>query len=295
MPEYRKLREKQSLWHLFHTPELAAQVTLLPIDILNVDAAILFSDILVVAEALGGTVHFPEGKSPHIEMGPQFLFQPEVLHYVPETIRLLKPQLKVPLIGFCGGPFTVASYILEEIKKSIYKDAQSLHELLEKITTATIAYLHMQIEAGVDAIQIFDSWANLLTHEEFHQFSYPYLKKILASLNIPTILFCRGSCILAEDLATLNPTCISFDSHKPLAHMRKTIQPPIAVQGNLDPYLLYAPKQVIIQKTQELLRSMQSDPGFIVNLGHGIFPDIPVDHVKCFVDQVLEFSPSVCL
>ncbi len=306
MPEYRKLREKHTLWQMFHEPEIAFQVTCQPIDILGVDAAILFSDILVIGEALGLNVHFPEGRGPFIdfsgdvksldERNPE-----EALFYVKKTIELLKPELKVPLIGFSGGPFTVASYMIDKggkgelklTRKWLAENPQSFHLLLEKITVATIAYLKMQIKAGVNAVQVFDSWAGVLSYEEFHEFCLPYLSKIteaLKSTNIPVILFCRGSSYFAADLAKAYPACISLDAHKPLAELRKIIPSSIAVQGNLDPYLLYSSKDKIKEKTRELLRSMQGDPGFIVNLAHGVFPDISVDHVKCLVDTVKEFN-----
>ncbi len=304
LPEYRKLREKQSLWSMFHDPEVAAKVTHLPVDLLGVDAAILFSDILVIGEALGLRVHFPEGQGPYIETPPDLsTIQPqnveEALAYVAQTIRLLKPTLKVPLIGFSGAPFTVASYMidkggkgeLKETKKWISRDPAAFHILLEKITKVTIAYLEMQIKAGVDAIQIFDSWAGVLSYAEFPLFSTYYLKRIVDALkpyNIPIILFCRGSCLYVDELVKANPSCISFDSTKPLSEVRKFVPSSMAIQGNLDPYFLYSPKEKIKAKVTSLIHSLAGDKGLILNLGHGVFPDIPVDHVQCFIDTVKE-------
>ncbi|HSX11161.1 MAG TPA: uroporphyrinogen decarboxylase family protein [Chlamydiales bacterium] len=268
LPAYRKLREKHTLRELFFTPELAAQVTLLPLS-LGVDAAILFSDITVVALALGFALDFSEGPVITGTLQPQNLAP---LQPIAETIRLLKPQLTVPLIGFCGGPFTVASYINGD------------PALLEPITQVTIDYLRMQEEAGVDAIQIFDSWADRLTPQEFQQYCVPYLKRLVDAVDVPVILFMRGACQRVDELIQLNPDAISFDWGTPLSELRKKV--PMALQGNLNPDLLYEPLPIIAQKTQELLDSMRGDPGFIVNLGHGVKPDVPVDAVRCLIDTV---------
>lgn len=216
MPQYRKLREKHSLWDMFHNPELAAVVTKLPLEHLGVDAAILFSDILVIAEALGLTVQFPETGGPKIvpaiesakQVGalPLILVE-ESLGFVFETIRLVKKNISVPLIGFSGGPFTVATYMLdsfnhgsfENTKNWIKNERVALHQLLEKITHATIAYLKAQVSVGADVLQVFDSWASRLNEEEFDEFSCFYLEQIVNALkptNIPIILFCSLNRVL---------------------------------------------------------------------------------------------------
>lgn len=269
MPTYRKLREKHTLRDLFFTPELAAEVTLMPVEQLGVDAAILFSDITVVALPLGFSLDFSEGP---VIQGSLKRRGIEVLEPIAKAIRMIKPQLKVPLIGFCGGPYTVASYINGD------------PTLLDPITEVTIEYIHMQEKAGVDAIQIFDSWADRLSKEEFQTFCVPYLKRLVEAANVPVILFMRGACQRVEELVKLGPDAISFDWEKPLSELRKQV--PMAMQGNLNPDLLYQPLPVIRQKTEELLESMKGDPGFIVNLGHGVKPDMSVDAVKCLVDTV---------
>ncbi len=269
LPSYRKLRANHSLRELFFTPELAAQITLMPVEQIGVDAAILFSDITVVALPLGFTLDFSEGPVIQGTMQPRGI---EVLEPIAEAIRLIKPQLKVPLIGFCGGPFTVASYINNDLS------------LLEPLTRVTIEYLHMQEKAGVDAIQIFDSWADRLSAAEFQQFCVPYLKRIVEAVHVPVILFMRGGSARVDELVAIGPDAISFDHGASLAQLRKKV--PMALQGNLDPDLLYEPLPVIRQKTEELLQSMQGDPGFIVNLGHGVKPDVPVAAVQCLVDTV---------
>lgn len=269
MPTYRKLREKHSLRELFFTPELAAEVTLMPIDQLGVDAAILFSDITTVALPLGFSLEFSEGP---VVQGKLELRGIEILEPIAEAIRLIKPQLKVPLIGFCGGPYTVASYINGD------------PALLDPITEVTIEYIRMQEKAGVDAIQIFDSWADRLNNEEFQKFCVPYLKRLVDAASVPVIIFMRGASQRVEELVKLEPDAISFDWEKPMPELRKQV--PMAVQGNLNPDLLYQPLPVIREKTKELLDSMKGDRGFIVNLGHGMKPDMSVDAVKCLVDTV---------
>lgn len=304
MPEYRTLREQHSLWKLFHNADLAAQVTRLPLSLLEVDAAILFSDILVIAETLGLSIRFPESGGPRVEPAIRtaeqvdalpLLCVEESLSYVLETIHQLKPDLTVPLIGFCGGPFTVASYLIDSGSKQEFlftkqwmkKDAPSLHRLLHKITVVTIAYLKAQVKEGVDAIQIFDSWLNILDEPQRHAFAYPYLKKILEALadeDVPVIVFCRHSSLFPQELVSLNPSCISFDWLRPMIELRSVVPNHIAVQGNIEPSILKLSKSEITQATQNLLRSMKSEKGFILNLGHGVTPDIPFDHVRHFVN-----------
>jgi uroporphyrinogen decarboxylase len=185
----------------------------------------------------------------------------------------------VPLIGFCGGPYTVASYI-----NGINGDPA----LLEPITEATIEYIRGQETAGVDAIQIFDSWADRLNEEEFDRFCIPYLKRLIDAASVPVIVFMRGASSRVEKLIKLNPDAISFDWEKPMHELRKIV--PMAVQGNLNPDLLYEPFPMIRARTKELLDSMRGDPGFIVNLGHGMKPDMAVDAVKCLVETVKEYK-----
>ncbi len=304
MPEYRALRTKHSLWKLFHSADLAAEVTRLPLSLLGVDAAILFSDILVIAEALGLSIRFPESGGPRVEPAIRtaeqvdalpLLCVEESLSYVFETIRQLEPDLKVPLIGFCGGPFTIASYLIDSgskqefslTKQWIREDPSSLHRLLHKITVATIAYLKAQVKEGVDAVQIFDSWLNILDEPQRHAFAYPYLKQIIdafADLCVPVIVFCRHSSLFPQELVSLKPSCISFDWLRPMTELRSAVPNHIAVQGNIDPSILKLSKSEITLATQALLRSMGGERGFVLNLGHGVMPDIPFDHVRHFVD-----------
>lgn len=306
MPEYRAIRAKHSFLEMCHRPEIAAEVTMLPIHAFEMDAAILFSDILVVAEALGVGLRFEEGVGPIIER--QILSEKDVdalpivhvdekLSYVSNAIKILQPHLKVPLIGFCGAPFTIASYMIEgrsskDLKKTkqwMLREPAVFHRLLKKIAECTIEYLKMQIQAGVQAIQIFDSWANVLGHLQFREFSLAYLKQIVDAmrpLKVPVILFCRGSSVFAPGLAEIAPAAISLDWQSDLLEMRSVIPKTIAIQGNLDPDILYAESVTIKKEAQRLLQGMKSDQGYIFNLGHGIHPDTPVDAVKALVESV---------
>ncbi len=280
MPQYRELRANYSFRELVGTPSLAAQITRLPIDLFGFDAAILFSDILVLAEVFGYKIDFSDGKGIQL-LPPSQEERHDVegaLSYVADAIRLLKKDLLVPLIGFCGGPYTVAKYM-----KTLTPTG------LDRITTATIAYLQMQVAAGVDAIQIFDSWAGMLEPAQFHEWALPYLKTLVDALRttgIPIILFCRGSCRYVQELVSLQPTAIGFDWDKELSQLRKEVPPGIAIQGNLNPALLKGPLPLLQKEVDSLLTSMQGIPGFIFNLGHGVEPDTPLENVHWLVNQI---------
>lgn len=279
LPEYRELRRCYSLKELFFTPELAAKVTMMPIDRFGVDAAILFSDITVVVESLGFHLDFNEGPVISLKKAPDSL---EPLSPIIETIKLLKAQLNVPLIGFCGAPFTIAHYIIENLDEKL----QSFKFLLEKIADVTAAYLRMQVAAGVDAIQIFDSWANRLTPEQFRKFSLPYVERFCNAVAVPAIFFMRGAGKYMEEI----PCAVSLDWETDLVEARR--QTKKTIQGNLNPDLLFEPLALVREKTQALLESMKEDPAFILNLGHGVKPHTPVEAVECFV-QVAQSKKTV--
>jgi len=306
MPQYRALREKHSFLEMCHHPALATEVTMLPIHAFGMDAAILFSDILVIPEALEVGLHFEETRGPIIESplncAKDVLQLPRIdikekLNYVAEAIKLCRKELQVPLVGFCGAPFTLASYLIEggtsrsfkKTKQWMMRDSESFHILLDLLSDLTIDYLNLQIEAGVQAIQIFDSWASILGHYQFQEFSLAYLKKIvdkIRSKNVPIILFCRGSSVFAPLLATIQPAGISLDWNCELGAMRKTIPTSIALQGNLDPDMLYASPANVKKHVARILKSMKDEPGYIFNLGHGIHPDTPVESVQALVEEV---------
>lgn len=306
LPEYRALREKHSLTEMFFTPELMVEATLLPMKVIQPDAAILFSDILMVAKALGLELTFLDKVGPVVRplvktkedvlaLTERNIY--ECLGFVAKAIKELKNILPTPLIGFCGAPFTVASYLIEEnhaeglhhTKKWLYQNPESFQLLLEKITRVSISYIEMQMEAGVEAVQIFDSFAHVLSKPLLKVFSFPYLQKIINAVKargIPVIVFMRGSCLRAEELAALSPSGISFDWQEPLTHLRKKVPSQIAMQGNFDPHLLFASHEVIRKTVKETLQEMNHDPGYIVNLGHGILPETEVEKVQTFIGAV---------
>lgn len=304
MLQYQLLRKKYSLWQLFHVPELAAEVSYLPIDLLGVDAAIIFSDILILAEGLGLKLEFSDKGGPRIyppirskQQIEQLSIQAveQRLTFVFKALQMVKKQIQVPLIGFCGGPFTLATYLIDSTSKEPFlytkqwmkKDPQSFKELLLILTKASIIYLKAQVQAGADVVQIFDSWANILSEEEFQQFCLPFLHQMVKELQlVPVILFCRDSSIRYAQLANLKPTAISLDWHLSMKVLRKKIPSSIALQGNINPELLKKSSSEIEKEVRSFLHSMKRSRGFIANLGHGVLPDIPFENVKLFVDTV---------
>ncbi|CDZ79679.1 Uroporphyrinogen decarboxylase [Candidatus Rubidus massiliensis] len=309
MPEYRKIRTNYSFLQMCRTPELVYEITNLPLKAFNLDAAILFSDILVILESFKKKFQFIENIGPVIEQplsipsdveNLQALPANKALYYVKQAIVELKKDLTVPLLGFCGAPFTIASYLIEgkssrDLKKTkqwLFQDPKSFFLLLDKITDASIDYLNLQIEAGVDAIQIFDSWANCLAFPQFQQCTLKYLEKImkgLSSTQVPLIFFCKGSSVFYKNLASLKPQALSIDWNENLANIRQNLGLTIALQGNLDPYVLYGSQSIIKTQVESILESMRGDKGFIFNLGHGILPDIPYQNVQFLVDTVKNF------
>ncbi len=307
MKEYWNIKNRYSFLEMCKTPEIAADVTMLPVDLLGIDAAILFSDILVTAEAMGGKLSFTQGVGPRFSNPVRNLRDVESLEtavtdklqYVAEAIKVIQQRLdgKLPLIGFAGAPFTVMSYLVEGgsskdfklTKLMLHNEPQLAHQLLSKIAEVTTAYLNLQIEAGVNAVQIFDSWAMALAWDDYKEFSHQYISKIIAGLNrqdIPVISFCKGSSVFATLMAEAKPDVISVDWNADLLTVKKSLPAGIAVQGNLDPHILYADKKVIKERILRLYRNMKEENGFIFNLGHGIMPDLPFGNVKYAVDVI---------
>lgn len=301
LPSYRALRDTNSLEELFHHPELIAEITLMPVDQLGVDAAILFSDIMTVVEGLGLSYSFPKKQgpvvSPSIE-SPYDLKRIKIREdvkysYVTRAIQAIKERATVPLIGFCGGPLTVATYMLKggkgQLEEWIKEEPASLHRLLQFITEASKHYLSLQIEAGVDAIQLFDSWSGLLPRKHFLDFALPAMRELTSFVTdrkIPCIVFTRGASCLTEALISIRPTAISFDWDKEINQLRRDVPPHIAVQGNLNPEVLLEPPKTIERETEKMLEKMENEPGYIVNLGHGLLPNTPLEHIKTFVQTV---------
>lgn len=297
LPEYAVIKKNRSLLEIFHDPKTIAEITRLPTDLLNVDVAILFSDILMVLDGLGIRYDFQENVGPQIldeveKISP--IQDNETYRHIEEAIKLLKKEISLPILGFAGGPFTVLSYLIEKksshnlkkTKKWLYSDPNSFQNLLDIVTTATLGYLKCQEDAGVDAIQIFDSSASALGFWEFKKYCMEPMKKIVDALNVPVIIFCRGSSLFAREISEINPSAISIDWSGDLPSIRKQIPKNIALQGNLDPMLLYGSKKEISHALDRILAGMRNDPGYIFNLGHGLLPDTPVENVKFVVDYV---------
>lgn len=297
LPNYRALRDKYPLRRLFMEPELAMQATLLPFDYFPFDAAILFSDITIPVLALGCELDFHEGPVITPLITPSHLAQLTLrdpytkLNFLAQAIRGAKSMLRVPLLGFCAEPFTLATYLIEthkdptlhQTKRWMHAAPQSFHQLLQRVTDVLKITLSIQIEAGVDAVQIFDSSSHVLADADWREFSLPYLAQLWPAPPCPTILFSRNAALRAGESA-LKPTCWSVDWLSPLPYFRQKLGPQVALQGNLDPDLLFAPLPILRHKVKTLLASMHGDPGFIFNLGHGIKPNTPLEAVHCLIE-----------
>ncbi len=312
LPEYIKIREKYGFFERCQTPELAAEITIQPVDIVGVDAAILFSDILVVPQAMGLEVQLIESKGPFLpdpiktKSDLNRIRVPEIhetLGYVVDAIKLIKQQLngRVPLIGFAGAPWTILCYMVQgkgsktfdEAKAFCYTQPVIAHQLLQMITDTTIAYLTSQIEAGADTVQIFDSWGGLLSPADFEVFSLQYIRQIVAAVKdkAPTIIFAKGAWHSLEAMSNTGAAGLGIDWCITAPMARKLAGNNIALQGNFDPAKLLSPIPTIEKETEEMLRAF-GNKNYIANLGHGILPNVPVDHAKAFVNTVKNFDYS---
>ncbi len=315
LPEYRAVRAKADFLTMCKTPELAAEVTVQPVDIIGVDAAILFSDILVIPEAMGMKLSVEEGRGPVFEHpirndeDAKLLKQLDPfkdLKYVMDAIKLTKDALdsRVPLIGFAGSPWTLLTYMVEgkgsknfsEIKKLIYHNPYLAHTLLIKIADAVADYLSAKIESGVDAVQIFDTWGGILSPSDFRTFSLQYMQHIIDKLkrkNQPVIVFAKG---VHHDLKKLSKTgadVLGIDWTFDLKDVREKVGKKVALQGNLDPTVLYAPQETIREEAVKILKVFNGEPGHIFNLGHGILPDVDPENAKALVRIVHEESAKM--
>lgn len=305
LPEYRKVREKAgSFITLATTPEMAAEVTLQPVDILGVDAAIIFSDILVVPEAMGLPYEMLESKGPFFPKtiktfgDLENIKVPDVndkLSYVLEALSIVKKELdnKVPLIGFAGAPFTIFCYMVEgkgsktfsEAKKMLYSEPLLAHQLLQKITDTTIAYLKAQIIHGADLVQIFDSWAGILSPNQYREFSLPYIAQICNAIDeAPITVFAKGAFFARKEIGELSCQTVGLDWNMDILESR-TLIPNKTLQGNLDPCVLYASFNEIEKETKKMLSAFGKQR-YIANLGHGVYPDTNPEKVKCFIETV---------
>ena len=310
LPEYRAVRAKaKGFIELATTPELAAEVTLQPVDILGVDAAIIFSDILVIPEAMGLPYVMEEKKGPAFPNTIKTLADVQNLRiadgindlaYVGDAIKIVKRELngRVPLIGFAGAPWTIFSYMVEGggsktfsvAKKMLYTEPETSALLLDKITQSTINYLKSQIAAGADIVQIFDSWAGILSPDQYRKFSLPYLKAISDAITeVPVTIFAKGAFFARHEIAALNCSVVGLDWNMDPLESRKLVGPDKTLQGNLDPCVLYADFATIRKETKAMLDGFGTQR-YIANLGHGVYPDITPDAVRCFIDTVKEYQ-----
>jgi uroporphyrinogen decarboxylase len=312
LPEYRKLREKLSLLELCRDPELATEVTLQPIRRFDLDAAIIFADILLPLPGIGVEFEFSAGEGPRIkrplhspkEMARLNVGEPEEsLEFVPRAIKLVRRELprSVALIGFAGAPFTLASYMIEggysrmflRTKKMMYLHPKAWQFLMEILVEVTIRYLKAQIRAGAQAVQLFDSWAGMLGEDDYRQYVFPYTRAIFQALeefSVPTIHFSTGTAGYLELLRDAGGNVLSIDWRISLGTAWKRVGLDHAIQGNLEPIAMMAPPALLEKKVCEILEQAQSRPGHVFNLGHGFLPQTPIDNVKRVVECVHEYS-----
>jgi uroporphyrinogen decarboxylase len=310
LPQYMEVRRKCTFLELCKTPELAAEVTIQPIDYLGADAAILFSDILTPVEPMGLKLDFVPGpvfENPvRTQADVDALRIPvmeEDVPYVLETIKILRREFegRVPLIGFGGAPFTLACYMVEgkgskdfaHIKRMMYGAPELYAQLMEKITEMDRQYLNAQIAAGAQAIQIFDTWGGIVSPLDYETYILPYTKKLIDGLDrkgIPVIHFVKGSGTMLDSVKKAGSDVVGLDWHIGLGKAREILGPEIAVQGNLDPTVLYAPKAHIEREVKRILDENAGRPGHIFNLGHGILPNADPEHAKFMVECVHRLS-----
>ncbi len=311
MPEYRAIRKNYSLLEICYQPELAAEVTLQPVRALGVDAAILFADILLPIIPLGLGLEFAKGEGPVIGKPVRRMKDVQALKpvhaetdlgYVMEAIRILRGELKgIPLIGFCGAPFTVASYIVEggasrdflKTKTMMYSAPDVWHALMERLSATLAEYLVAQIHAGAQAVQVFDSWVGALSPLDYERFVLPYSQNVLQAAKaagVPVIHFGTNTTTLLPLMKRAGGDVIGLDWRIPLDDGWTLLGGDVAVQGNLDPTVLFAPLAEIKTRVRDVLTRAAGRPGHIFNLGHGILQHTPVDNVKAVVDMVHEYS-----
>ncbi len=314
LPDYMKLRRQYDFFTRVQTPELACEITLQPIDQVGTDAAIIFSDILVIPQAMGLEVLLEEGKGPMLpktiagaaDVDALLTDTAETnghLQYVADALQLTKRALdgRVPLIGFAGAPWTLLCYMVEgkgsktfdKAKAFCYTQPEAAKALLQKITDVTIAYLRLQAASGADLVQVFDSWSGLLSPADFREWSQPYLLQIAAALQpvLPVILFPKGSWYAMEALSHSGAAGLGLDWTVSPGQARQWTGGRLALQGNFDPAHLLAPIPAIQQEVHAMIDAF-GPQRYIANLGHGILPNIPVDHARAFVDAVKSWQPA---
>jgi uroporphyrinogen decarboxylase len=317
LPEYRATRKKAGdFLTLCKSSDLACEVTLQPLERFDLDAAILFSDILTIPDAMGLGLHFVEGEGPKFSHPLSSLSEinqltkPDVskdLSYVSEAVSVIKKNLKgrVPLIGFSGSPWTLATYMVEggssktfsKVKGLMYENPKHMHQLLDVLADTIIDYLNSQIEAGADSVMIFDTWGGLLNKASYENFSLMYMSKIVAGINrnyegktIPVTLFTKGGSAWLEQIAATGCDAVGIDWTVEIGEAERRIGSKVALQGNLDPSVLYASAEVIKSEAHKILDQFQGSTGHVFNLGHGITPDVNPESMKALVDAVHSYS-----
>jgi len=317
LPEYRATRKKAGdFLTLCKSSDLACEVTLQPLERFDLDAAILFSDILTIPDAMGLGLHFIEGEGPKFSHPLSSLSEinqltkPDVsadLSYVSEAVSVIKKNLKgrVPLIGFSGSPWTLATYMVEggssktfsKVKGLMYENPKHMHQLLDVLADTIIDYLNSQIEAGADSVMIFDTWGGLLNKASYENFSLMYMSKIVAGINrnpegktIPVTLFTKGGSAWLEQIAATGCDAVGIDWTVEIGEAERRIGSKVALQGNLDPSVLYASAEVIKSEAHKILDQFQGSTGHVFNLGHGITPDVNPESMKALVDAVHSYS-----
>ncbi|HUO76780.1 MAG TPA: uroporphyrinogen decarboxylase [Thermodesulfovibrionales bacterium] len=310
LPEYQAVRAEVDFLTLCKTPELAAKVTMQPIQRFGVDAAILFSDILIAVEAMGMHLEFSDKKGPVLgdplrtKSGVDRLIVPDTedsMPFVIEAIKILRSQLKVPLIGFSGAPFTLATYMIEggssknflNTKKMMFQNPGLFSLLMDKITMTVVSYLSAQIRAGAQAVQLFDTWAGILAPEDYKEYVLPSVKKAVAELKkegVPVIYFVNECAALLKELKKTGADIIGIDWRIDLKDAVKGLGKKFVVQGNLDPCALFLPREKMEDKVKDILWKGEFAKGHIFNLGHGVLPESPVENVAALVEAVHRFS-----
>ena len=317
LPEYRATRKKAGdFLTLCKSSDLACEVTLQPLERFDLDAAILFSDILTIPDAMGLGLHFVEGEGPKFSHPLSSLSEinqltkPDVskdLSYVSEAVSVIKKNLKgrVPLIGFSGSPWTLATYMVEggssktfsKVKGLMYENPKHMHQLLDVLADTIIDYLNSQIEAGADSVMIFDTWGGLLNKASYENFSVMYMSKIVAGINrnyegktIPVTLFTKGGSAWLEQIAATGCDAVGIDWTVEIGEAERRVGSKVALQGNLDPSVLYASPEVIKSEAYKILDQFQGSTGHVFNLGHGITPDVNPESMKVLVDAVHSYS-----
>ena len=311
LPEYRALKEKYSFLELAQTPELALEVTMQPLRRFPLDAAILFSDILVIPEALGQGYHFREkgGIAMNYELDSVDKIESldpsaveEKLAYVADALKLIKDELagEKALLGFAGSPWTLATYMVEggsskdfkKIKSLFYTDPKAFDQLMSKLTQALIDYLRMQKAAGADAVQIFDSWGGILSGDDYEAASLRWIAEIVSALKeeIPTIIYAKGTIPHLMRQSATGAKAIAVDWTIPIREAANLVPANVAIQGNLDPVILDTSPEIVSRKSNDILQAMADRPGHIFNLGHGILPTARIENMEALVDTVVNFK-----